>query len=145
MEIGMYKPVLLPLDLNESSSWEKALPAARDICRGSGALHVMTVLPGYGMTIVGQYFPEGAEDEGEAVALAELKRITEAHVGEDVKLAHIIAQGTIHEQILEAAERVDADLIPMAARRPGFADFLLGDTAYKVLRRYPRSVMIVRA
>lgn len=51
----------------------------------------MTVLPGYGVTIVGQYFPEGAEDEGEAAALAELKRITEAHVGEDVKLVHIIA------------------------------------------------------
>jgi len=146
MEIGMYKTVLLPLDLNESSSWEKALPAARDTCRGSGGtLHVMTVLPGYGMTIVGQYFPEGAEDEGEAAALAELKRITEAHVGENVKLAHIIAQGTILEQILVAAERVDADLIAMAARRPGFVDFLLGDTAYKVVRRYPRSVMIVRA
>ncbi len=51
----------------------------------------------------------------------------------------------MHEQILEAAERVDADLIVMAARRPGFADFLLGDNAYKVVRRYPHSVMIVRA
>ena len=50
----MYKCVLLPLDLNESSTWEKALTAACDICQSSGGtLHVMTVLPDYGMTIVG--------------------------------------------------------------------------------------------
>ena len=58
----MYETVLVPLDLNERSSWEKALPAACDMCRVSGrVLHVMTVLPGYGMTVVGQHFPEGSE------------------------------------------------------------------------------------
>ena len=55
MEFAMYETVLLPLDLNERSSWEKALPAACDMCRVSGGvLHVLTVLPGYGMTVVGQ-------------------------------------------------------------------------------------------
>ncbi|MBT6829480.1 MAG: universal stress protein [Rhodospirillaceae bacterium] len=142
----MYKSVLLPLDLNEKSSWEKVLPAARDICHSSGGtLHVMTVLPDYGMTIVGQYFPEGAEGDALSAALAELKKITTEHVGPGVALEHIIAQGTVYEQILEVAERIDADLIAMAARRPGFADFLLGDTAYKVVRRFQHSVMIVRA
>ena len=142
----MYKCVLLPLDLNESSTWEKALTAACDICQSSGGtLHVMTVLPDYGMTIVGQYFPEGAESDALKAALAELKKITAAHAGAEVALEHIVAQGTIHDQILAAAERIDTDLIVMAARRPGFADFLLGDTAYKVVRRYSHSVMIVRA
>ncbi len=142
----MYKSILLALDLNEKSSWEKSLPAARDICRGSGGtLHVMTVLPDYGMTIVGQYFPEGAEGDAMGAAQAELKKITAEHIGPGIAHEHIIAQGTIHDQILEVAERVDSDLIVMAARRPGFADFLLGDTAYKVVRRYPHSVMIVRA
>ena len=142
----MYKCVLLPLDLNESSTWEKALTAACDICQSSGGtLHVMTVLPDYGMTIVGQYFPEGAEGDALEAALAELKKITAAHVGTEVALEHIVVQGSIHDQILAAAERIDTDLIVMAARRPGFADFLLGDTAYKVVRRYSHSVMIVRS
>lgn len=141
----MYSTVLLPLDLNEKSSWEKALPAARDICQSSGGtLHVMTVLPDYGMTIVGQYFPEGAEGDALGAAQAELKKITSEYVGSDVAMEHIIVQGGIHEQILETAERLGTDLIVMAARRPGFADFLLGDIAYKVVRRYPHSVMIVR-
>jgi len=142
----MYKSILLALDLNEQSSWDKSLPAAHDICRGSGGtLYLITVLPDYGMTIVGQYFPEGAEGDAVSAAEAELKKITAEHIGAGIAHEHIVAQGAVHEQILEAAERVDADLIVMAARRPGFADFLLGDNAYKVVRRYPHSVMIVRA
>jgi len=142
----MYEIALLALDLNESSSWEKALPAARDVCQGSGAsLHVMTVLPGYGMAIVGQHFPEGSQGEATRVALEELKKITAAHVTAEITLDHVVVQGVVHEQILAVADRIGAGLIVMAARRPGFADFLLGDTAYKVVRRYPHSVMIVRA
>ena len=37
-----------------------------------------------------------------------------------------------------------ADPIVMAAQRAGLADFLLGDNAYRVVRRYPHSVMVVR-
>ncbi len=71
----MYKSILLALDLNEQSSWDKSLPAARDICRGSGGtLYLITVLPDYGMTIVGQYFPEGAEGDAVSAAEAELKK-----------------------------------------------------------------------
>ncbi|MDP7343970.1 MAG: hypothetical protein QF767_11565, partial [Alphaproteobacteria bacterium] len=38
----MYETVLMPLDLNERSSWEKALPAAGELCRASGGtLHLI--------------------------------------------------------------------------------------------------------
>ena len=141
----MYETVLMPLDLNERSSWEKALPAAGELCRASGGtLHVMTVLPGYGMNLVGHYFPEGAEEEAEAMALDELKKITAELVPADVALEHNVVQGAVHEQILATAERIGADPIVMAASRAGLADFLLGDNAYRVVRRYPNSVMVVR-
>ncbi len=142
----MYETILMPLDLNESSSWEKALPAARDLCRVSGGtLHVMTVLPGYGMNLVGQYFPEGAEEAAEALALEELNKITAERVPKDIALELSVVLGAVHEQILAAAERIGADPIVMAAQRAGLADFLLGDNAYRVVRRYPHSVMVVRA
>ena len=87
----MYETVLMPLDLNERSSWEKALPAAGELCRASGGtLHVMTVLPGYGMNLVGHYFPEGAEEEAEAMALDELKKITAELVPEGIALEHSV-------------------------------------------------------
>ncbi len=142
----MYETILMPLDLNESSSWEKALPAARDLCRvAGGTLHVMTVLPGHGMNLVGQYFPEGAEEEAQATALEELKKITAELVPTEIALEHSVVPGAVHEQILATAERIGADPIVMAAQRAGLADFLLGDNAYRVVRRYPHSVMVVRA
>lgn len=141
----MYKTILLPLDLNETSSWEKALPAAAGLCRISGGtLHVMTVVPGYGMTLVGQYFPEGAEQAAEAAALDELKKLTAELVPKDIALEYSVVQGVVHEQILETAERIGADPIVMAARRTDLADFLLGDNAYRVVRHYSHSVMVVR-
>ncbi|MDP6475164.1 MAG: universal stress protein, partial [Alphaproteobacteria bacterium] len=95
----MYETVLMPLDLNERSSWEKALPAAGELCRASGGmLHVMTVLPGYGMNLVGHYFPEGAEEEAEAMALDELKKITAELVPEGIALEHSVVLGAVHEQ-----------------------------------------------
>ena len=55
----MYKNVLLPVDLDQESSWRKALPAAIACCTAFGArLHVMTVVPDFGMSIVGSYFPD---------------------------------------------------------------------------------------
>ncbi len=56
----MFKSVLLPIDLNQESSWDRALPAAEQISRDYGAkLTVMSVLPTFGLPAVSQYFPEG--------------------------------------------------------------------------------------
>ena len=55
----MYSKIMLPVDLNEESSWSKALPTALTLCRTFGAsLHVVTVLPDYRMPMVGSYFPK---------------------------------------------------------------------------------------
>ena len=42
----MYNEILLAIDLEEQSSWRKALPVAAELCRTSGArLHAITVVP----------------------------------------------------------------------------------------------------
>ena len=65
----MYKTILLAIDLNEASSWDKALPVALEQARaGGGQLHVMTVVPDFGMAIVGSFFP--ADYEKQALAEA---------------------------------------------------------------------------
>ena len=141
----MYETILLPLDLNEGSSWEKPLAAACEMCRVlGGTLHVMTVLSGYGMNLVGQYFPEGAEEAAKAAALEEMKKITTELAPNNIALKNSVAEGAVPEQILATAERIGADPIVMAAQRAGLADFLLGDNAYRVVCRYPHSVMVVR-
>lgn len=55
----MYKNILLPVDLNHMETAEKPLSIAIELCEIHGAkLHVVTVIPGFGMSIVASYFPE---------------------------------------------------------------------------------------
>ena len=60
----MFDTILLPVDLSKEASWRKALPAALRLMEpgGRGTLHVATVVPDYGMSIVGGYFAEGYEE-----------------------------------------------------------------------------------
>ena len=141
----MYQTILLPIDLNEESSWMKALPAALELCRAHGAkLHVMTVVPDFGMAIVGSFFPNGYEDRALAGANQALKDFIAARIPGDLDVASDVCHGTVYEEILDAAERVGVDLIVMAAHRPGQADYLLGPNAARVVRHAQCSVLVVR-
>ena len=55
----MYDEILLAIDLEEESSWRKALPVAAELCRTSGARpHAITVVPELVPSIVSGYFPQ---------------------------------------------------------------------------------------
>ena len=141
----MYDNILVPIDLNEESSWAKALPTAVSLCRDYGAkLHVMTVVPDYGMTIVGQYFPPEAQKNIRDKAWEELKAVTTKYVPDDIELNHIVVKGSIYQQIIEAGARLNVDLIVMASHRPRLSDLLIGPNAAAVVRHSDRSVMVVR-
>lgn len=141
----MYDNILVPIDLNEESSWRKALPTAITLCRAFGAkLHLMTVVPDFGMTVLGQYFPPDAEQEMTDKAWREIKALSASDVPADLKVNHLVLKGTIYQQIVEAGTKVKADLIVMASHRPELADYLIGPNAAKVVRHYDRSVLVVR-
>ena len=141
----MYQTILLPVDLNEESSWKKALPTALELCRAHGAkLHVMTVVPDFGMAIVGSFFPDGYGDRALAGADKTLTDFVAAHIPGDLDVTRDVCHGTVYEEILETAKRIDADLIVMAAHRPGQADYLLGPNAARVVRHADCSVLVVR-
>ncbi len=141
----MYKNVLLTVDLTDPSSWRKALPAALEMCRAEGAtLHLMTVVPDYGMTVVGQYFPEEYQKKAVVQAGQELRDLSAAQVPSGVNVKHVVAYGTIYEEILGTARKVDADLIVIASHRPELKDYLIGPNAARVVRHSNRSVLVVR-
>ena len=71
----MFKEVLVPIDLNDEHSWALSLPAAIKMCQALGSnLHVMTVVPDFGVAMVGQYFPEGYEAKIETTELIDGRR-----------------------------------------------------------------------
>ncbi len=141
----MYRDILLPVDLADSSSWRAALPVALTLCRSFGArLHVVSVVPDFGMAIVGQYFPESFEKE----MIEETRKALHAFVGEhvpaDVPVQHVVAHGTVYQEILRAAHDTGVDLIVIASHRPELRDYLLGPNAARVVRHAGMSVLVVR-
>ncbi len=140
----MFNRILLPIDLNHDSSSQKALPTAIELAKTSGAsLHVLTVLPDFGMSIISQYFPEGYEKQVAEKALEELRDFAKKHVPDDIDVQHIVGEGTVYQIILKIAEEIDADLIVMDSRRPELQDYLLGPNAARVVRHADCSVLIV--
>jgi nucleotide-binding universal stress UspA family protein len=141
----MFRNLLLPVDLSDKHSWRKALPAAIRMCEAFGAkLHVITVVPEFGLPIVGQYFPEGYEERVRQQAAAQLKAFVAEQVPAAVPTRRIIAEGKVYREILSAAKSIGADLIVMGAHRPELKDYLLGPNAARVVRHAECSVMVVR-
>jgi nucleotide-binding universal stress UspA family protein len=140
----MYKDILLAVDLGDETSWRKALPTAVDLCRASGAtLHVITVVPDFGMTIVAEFFPSDFEKK----ALAQADERLRAFLAENapgIKAQCIVGHGTVYEEILRVADDVRCDLIVIAAHRPALKDYLLGPNAARVVRHAQCSVLVVR-
>jgi nucleotide-binding universal stress UspA family protein len=141
----MYRHILLTVVLTAESSWAEALPTAVEYARAFGStLHLMTVVPDFGMTVVGQFFPEDFARKAVDQARRDLEALAARAIPADLDVHHEVAYGTIYEQILKTARAVDADLIVMASHRPELKDYLIGPNAARVVRHADRSVLVVR-
>lgn len=142
----MYKTILLSVDLNDSASWEKALPSALQLCQAFGAeLHVLTVVPDLPMGVVNMYI---AEDTGAKLVRGTRKGLTvfvEERIPAGFNVVQHIGTGTVYSAIIGLADQIDADLIVMASHRPAMSDYLLGPNAARVVRHSTRSVLVVRS
>lgn len=142
----MYQKIVMPVDMNEPASWERALPTALALCRTFGAtLHIVTVLPDYHMPLVGSFFPSDFSDKARKALSDAQHRFVAEHIPDDVPTQCIIADGSPYEGIIESARSVDGDLIVMASHnRRKLADWVLGPNAEHVVRHADISVMVVR-
>jgi hypothetical protein len=108
----MYKNILVSIDLGHAYTEKRTIATAVDYAGTFGStLHVMTVVPDYGMSIVGGFFPQEHEKQALEHANVLLHKFTAAHVPSDIRHRHIVGHGSIYRQILHYAEVVGADLI----------------------------------
>ncbi|MEM7041569.1 MAG: universal stress protein [Pseudomonadota bacterium] len=141
----MAKHVLLPVDPDEKPSWEKALPEAVSQARQRQAtLHVMTVVPTFGSSIVANYFPKDFEGKALEEARQTLQTLISDKVPADLPHQLIVAHGRIHQEICRVATEIKADLIVMASHKPAWSDSFLAPNAAQVLHHTPVSVMVIR-
>lgn len=139
----MYSNILVPVDLEEPSSWEKAVPTALALGRCFGAtvglVHVVS-----DATLASQ-----AQWSGLALrrivetAHARLRHLA-AELGTGDELQCHVATGRILRGILDIVEQEKADLIVLASHRPDLRDLLIGENAERVVRHARCSVLVVR-
>ena len=139
----MYSSILVAVDLDEPSSWQKSVPTALAIgkCFGAkvGLVHVVSdVLL-------------AVEAEWSGLALHRILETARARLGlladelkTDTEIEAHVATGRVFRGILDVAEQKRADLIVLASHRPEMKDFLIGENAERVVRHARCSVMVVR-
>jgi nucleotide-binding universal stress UspA family protein len=142
----MFRDILLPVDLGDAGAQEKAVSAAVELVRCfGGRLHVMTIVPSFGEGFVSSFFPADYQEKAMAAANERLHAFVRERISDGIPVQHVVACGTIYEEILDFARQHSVDLIVMASHRPELSDYLLGPNAARVTRHAACSVMVVRA
>lgn len=138
-------------DLDHESSW--ALPVAVEQARLANAtVHVMTVVPRIAAGLDWRYAIRGEtggtlEHDLKELQKAAKKRLSELmtqYVPPELQGQVLALHGTIYHEIVQAADRLGANFIVMASRRPSLKDYLLGPNTARGARHAHCSVHIVR-
>lgn len=142
----MFRKVLFPVDLSEPSASEDALQVAIQEARNHDAkLHVMSVLPGFGLPWVATYFPRDALEKARKSLEQRLQQYVREKIPEDLQATAEVREGTPYREILDEVDRVGADLVVIPCQdAPELDRMLLGSCAARVVEHAHVSVMVIR-
>ncbi len=138
------RKILLPIDLADEGSWRKPLREALTLLGADGVLHVACVLPDFGLAQVSNFFSKDYEKQALHALGEALTGWVNEHVPPEVDVHPHVLHGTIYDEILRAARKLDVDTIVIGSHRPELKDYLLGPNAARVVRHARCSVYVVR-
>ncbi len=140
----MYERILVPLD--GSKVGESALPYVEDLVSKlspevKAEVTLFQVLspvrppPSGGEAVAGTAYTEKQTEENKKKAVDYLNKTGEALISKGVTVAAKVAIGDASEEIVKAAEEINADLIAMSTHgRSGLSRWAFGSVTDKVLR-----------
>ncbi|MEO9516898.1 MAG: universal stress protein [Paracoccaceae bacterium] len=143
----MSQTIMCAVDINRPEEDANVLAQAKKLADLDGAqLDVITVVPDFGASVVGAYFKDHDVKTAQDGAAKLLNDMVANAIGAEANAAvrHIVAIGSVYEEVLKAAKLAKADLIVIGAHRPDFKDYLLGPNAARVVRHSECSVYVVR-
>lgn len=139
----MYSSILVPIDLEEPSSWSKAVPAALALARCfSARVTLATVVEDKVAALEAQWSSIGYRDLL-STARARLGTLAD-DLREGLAVETRVGTGSICGGLLSLADEVEADLIVLASHRPAMKDWLIGANAARIVRHARCSVLVVR-
>ena len=141
----MFKRILVPIDVEHASSWRKTLPAAEKMAEAFGAeLHAVIVVQAFPSALVGSYFPPDFEKMALAEAAEHVRKVVDENCAKPSAVTTHVAHGSVYDEIIRTADKLECDVIVMSAHRPELRDYLLGSNAAQVVRHAKASVFVVR-
>lgn len=141
----MYKNILVPLDLSHKEQVVELGQIAASLAAGGKAdLNLLYVDQSFVHRAGNPQFDEKTHKGHRKDALKEMEGLL-SELPESLRVSTIYRSGPAHDQILETAEQLNADVIVMMARKPGISSYFIGSNAERVVRHAPCSVFIVRS
>jgi len=141
----LFRKILVPVDFSPHS--DKAVELAVDVARKFGAR--LDLLHAYHLPIGVEYDYSLPPELLPAVREAAIRKLDEAVAklsGEGLEVGGEVTEGHPSEVILEAARRLEADLIVMGTHgRTGLQHVVLGSVAERTLQHARCSVLTVTA
>jgi nucleotide-binding universal stress UspA family protein len=143
----MYKCILVPVDLADTELAKPAIQAAVMLANiGNSTVRVINVLP-LTPVMLAEYVPPDFEAQQRNASEEAIAIIAKETGLEPPRVSSTVRQGGIHQEILEEANAINADLIVMSSHRPskpGIRTYFLGSNAGHVVRYAKCSVLVVR-
>jgi nucleotide-binding universal stress UspA family protein len=143
----MYKHILVPIDLTDLDLAKPAIASALSMAeQSSGTIRLVNVLP-LTPVMLAEYVPPDFEAQQRKASEDALAIITKEIGLDPSRVSSTVRQGGIHQEILEEANAIHADLIVMSSHRPqkpGIRTYFLGSNAGHVVRYAKCSVLVVR-
>jgi len=143
----MTQTVLCAIDINRPDEEENVLRTAKRLADLDAAqLDLITVVPDFGASVVGAYFQDHEVKTAKDGAADMLHAFGAKVLGEEANASvrHVVAIGSVYEEVLKTADLSGADLIVIGAHRPDLKDFLLGPNAARIVRHAACSVYVAR-
>ena len=134
----MFNHILIPVAPGHAGEYGRAMKSAEKMLAEGGKISILSVqefVPAY----YDAYMPTDFVDQ----QFEEIKTEVRAEFAAEGPEIHV-ARGHAANTILKWVDDHSVDCIVMPSHRPGFADFLIGSTAARVVRHAQCSVVVLR-
>lgn len=141
----MYKKLLIAIDLNDLKSAKCVVDTALGITAHNpeAIYRVVTIIEPMDDSFISAFLPKNFDKSVIEEANRALHAFTQAHFPEGAKVQHIVARGTIYEEITRIADEKSVDLIVMLASSKPNAKGLSSNTV-RVARSSDKPMLILR-
>ena len=141
----MYNKLLIAIDLSDLESAKYVVDTCLDLtAKNPNAVYrVVTIIEPVDDSFISAFLPKNFDKSVVEEANRALHEFTQAHFPAGSKVQHIVAHGTIYEEINRIAEEKSVDLIVMLASSKPQAKGLSSNTV-KVARNTDKPVLILR-